>query len=232
MKLVARILVTTLLLLPAGLRAQEHAEPAGEQEAHAPVAGGHASNEIDIQHHLANSHVLEYPCFRSPYACELELPRWAPIHIGSLAIDLSPTNHSVFVVLAGLLVTLAFLYTSRAVARAQAKGDVPRGFAGDATAAIEAQVERFAPGFRETILARSVRGPADLERDNPNLVGGDIGAGENSLAQTVFRPARRIVPWATPVPGLFLCSAATPPGGGVHGMCGYHAARAVLRAFS
>jgi phytoene dehydrogenase-like protein len=106
---------------------------------------------------------------------------------------------------------------------------VPRGFPGDATAALEAQLERFAPGFREAVLARSVRGPAELERDDPNLVGGDVGGGENSLRQTVFRPAARLVPWSTPVAGLYLCSASTPPGGGVHGMCGYHAARVALR---
>jgi phytoene dehydrogenase-like protein len=107
---------------------------------------------------------------------------------------------------------------------------VPHGWRGDATAALEAQVERFAPGFREVVLARAARGPADLERENTNLVGGDIGGGAMSLGQTIFRPAPRAVPWATPVPGLFLCSASTPPGGGVHGMCGYLAARAALRA--
>jgi phytoene dehydrogenase-like protein len=106
---------------------------------------------------------------------------------------------------------------------------VPNGFAGDALAALEAQLERFAPGFRERVLARAVRRPAALESDDPNLVGGDVGAGENTLVQTVFRPVARIVPWSTPVPGLYLCSAATPPGGGVHGMCGYHAAQAALR---
>jgi phytoene dehydrogenase-like protein len=106
---------------------------------------------------------------------------------------------------------------------------VPHAFQGDATAALEAQIERFAPGFREVVLARAVRGPADLERENPNLVGGDVGAGEASLRQTLFRPVLRAVPWATPVAGLFLCSASTPPGGGVHGMCGWHAARAALR---
>ncbi|WP_242355756.1 NAD(P)/FAD-dependent oxidoreductase [Anaeromyxobacter sp. SG64] len=106
---------------------------------------------------------------------------------------------------------------------------VPNGFAGDALAGIEAQLERFAPGFRERVLARAVRGPAALESDDPNLVGGDVGGGANTLAQTLFRPAARLVPWSTPVRGLYLCSASTPPGGGVHGMCGYHAAQAALR---
>ena len=105
---------------------------------------------------------------------------------------------------------------------------VPHAFAGDATAALEAQIERFAPGFREIVLARRAAGPVALERENPNLVGGDIGGGENSLRQTMFRPTARVVPWSTPVPGLYLCSASTPPGGGVHGMCGWHAARAAL----
>jgi phytoene dehydrogenase-like protein len=107
---------------------------------------------------------------------------------------------------------------------------VPNGFRGDATAAVERQIERFAPGFGALVLARSARGPAALEADNPNLVGGDVGGGANTLLQTVFRPAPRIVPWTTPVEGLYLCSSSTPPGGGVHGMCGWHAARAVLRA--
>jgi phytoene dehydrogenase-like protein len=106
---------------------------------------------------------------------------------------------------------------------------VPPGYAGDALAALEGQLERFAPGFRDVVLARAVRGPAALERENPNLVGGDVGGGANTLRQTFFRPAPRAVPWSTPLPGLFLCSASTPPGGGVHGMCGWHAARAALR---
>jgi phytoene dehydrogenase-like protein len=108
---------------------------------------------------------------------------------------------------------------------------VPNGWKGDATAAIEAQVERFAPGFRDLVLARASRGPATLEAENPNLVGGDVGAGRNDLRQLVFRPVPAPDPWATPVPGLWLCSASTPPGGGVHGMCGFNAARSVLRRF-
>lgn len=114
---------------------------------------------------------------------------------------------------------------------AWAYAHVPAGWDGDAVlaaAAIEAQVERFAPGFRDAVLARAVRPPAALERENPNLVGGDVGGGENSLRQLLARPTLRLRPWTTPVPGLFLCSAATPPGGGVHGMCGAHAARAAL----
>ncbi len=106
---------------------------------------------------------------------------------------------------------------------------VPHGFTGDATAALEAQIERFAPGFRERVLARCVRGPRELERDNPNLVGGDINGGTQDLGQLFTRPAGWLDPYATPVEGLFICSSSTPPGGGVHGMCGWHAARSALR---
>jgi phytoene dehydrogenase-like protein len=107
---------------------------------------------------------------------------------------------------------------------------VPNGSSADMTEAIEVQVERFAPGFRERILARNALGPADLERRNANLVGGDIGGGSNELRQLLARPALRPVPYSTPLDGVYLCSASTPPGGGVHGMCGYLAARAALRA--
>ncbi|MFQ5536333.1 MAG: phytoene desaturase family protein [Gemmatimonadota bacterium] len=94
---------------------------------------------------------------------------------------------------------------------------------------LEDQVERFAPGFRDRILARSVLGPADLEAWNPNLVGGDIGGGAVTLGQTLARPRAFPDPWSTPVPGLYICSSSTPPGPGVHGMCGYHAARRAIR---
>ena len=106
---------------------------------------------------------------------------------------------------------------------------VPNGSGVDMTERIERQVERFAPGFGERILARSALGPADLERHNPNNVGGDINGGAASLSQLFTRPVARVSPYTTPLPGIFLCSASTPPGGGVHGMCGYHAARAALR---
>jgi phytoene dehydrogenase-like protein len=106
---------------------------------------------------------------------------------------------------------------------------VPEGSTVDCTDVIERQVERFAPGFRDRILARHVMNTADLERDNPNDVGGAITGGAANLIQMVARPAPRLDPYATPNPRLFLCSAATPPGGGVHGMCGYHAARSALR---
>jgi phytoene dehydrogenase-like protein len=109
---------------------------------------------------------------------------------------------------------------------------VPNGSTVDMTERIEAQVERFAPGFGERILARSALGPADIERYNENYVGGDINAGAATLSQLFTRPVARVSPYTTPLPGVFLCSASTPPGGGVHGMCGYHAAQAALRQVS
>ncbi len=105
---------------------------------------------------------------------------------------------------------------------------VPNGSPVDMTAAIERQVERFAPGFGETILARHALGPAGLERYNANYAGGDINGGRQDLGQLFTRPVTRFNPYTTPVAGLYLCSAATPPGGGVHGMCGVWAARAAL----
>lgn len=105
---------------------------------------------------------------------------------------------------------------------------VPHGCSVDMTAAIEAQIERFAPGFRECVEARHVMPPAAIEAHNPNMIGGDIGGGANNLAQFLFRPFPRLNPYATPDPRLFICSSATPPGGGVHGMCGYWGARAAL----
>jgi phytoene dehydrogenase-like protein len=105
---------------------------------------------------------------------------------------------------------------------------VPNGSTSDRTEAIERQIERFAPGFGELVLARSAIGPVDLERRNANLVGGDIAGGSNELSQLIARPALRPAPYSTPLDGVYLCSASTPPGGGVHGMCGYLAARAAL----
>ena len=105
---------------------------------------------------------------------------------------------------------------------------VPHGSPVDATDAIESQVERFAPGFRDLVLARSTMNPADMESHNPNLVGGDITGGAQVLRQVLARPVASTNPYRTPVKGLYLCSASTPPGGGVHGMCGWSAARVAL----
>jgi phytoene dehydrogenase-like protein len=105
---------------------------------------------------------------------------------------------------------------------------VPNGSPTDMTARIEAQVERFAPGFQTLILARSTMSPAQLEQGNANLVGGSITGGANSLHQLLFRPNSSL--YRIPLPGMFLCSASTPPGGGVHGMCGFHAAARALQS--
>jgi phytoene dehydrogenase-like protein len=106
---------------------------------------------------------------------------------------------------------------------------VPNGSTTDMTAQITGQIERFAPGFAARILAQHVMTPADMEAYNPNYIGGDINGGAQDLAQLFTRPTAQIDPYATPLHNLFLCSSSTPPGGGVHGMCGYHAARSALR---
>ncbi|MFN2468970.1 MAG: phytoene desaturase family protein [Gaiellaceae bacterium] len=106
---------------------------------------------------------------------------------------------------------------------------VPNASEVDLTAGVEAQVERFAPGFRDLILARSALGPRALQEHDRNLVGGDVAGGAMDLGQLFFRPARRLVPYRTPLAGVYICSAATPPGGGVHGMCGVSAAAVALK---
>lgn len=107
---------------------------------------------------------------------------------------------------------------------------VPNGSSMNMLQRLESQIERFAPGFQDCVLARRVFTPADLETKDANLVGGDIGGGALDANQFLFRPTRRH--YATSDPAIYLCSASTPPGGGVHGMCGYHAARAALAKFS
>jgi phytoene dehydrogenase-like protein len=106
---------------------------------------------------------------------------------------------------------------------------VPNGSTFDMTERMEAQIERFAPGFRDRVLARSVMGPAEVQSHNANYIGGDIGGGANTLFQFMTRPFFRLDPYATSARDIYLCSSSTPPGGGVHGMCGYHAARSALR---
>ncbi len=106
---------------------------------------------------------------------------------------------------------------------------VPAGSTVDMTERIEAQIERFAPGFRDRILARATMNPRRLESHNPNYIGGDVAGGAFDMRQLVARPVPALDPYATPLPGVYLCSASTPPGAGVHGMCGYQAARSVLR---
>ena len=106
---------------------------------------------------------------------------------------------------------------------------VPTGSTVNMSADVDAQIERFAPGFRDLVLARRVTAAADEEAANPNYVGGDISVGAMTVRQLLFRPTPQWDPYPTPLAGTYLCSSATPPGPGVHGMCGYHAARSALR---
>jgi phytoene dehydrogenase-like protein len=131
-----------------------------------------------------------------------------------------------------LLVQASLFDASRAPAgRHTAWGycHVPNGWVGDASEAVEQQIERHAPGFRDVVAARTTRTAAEMESYNPNYVGGDINGGIADLRQLFFRPMLRLDPYTTSAPDVFLCSSSTPPGGGVHGMCGYWAARSVLR---
>ncbi|MCM8748426.1 NAD(P)/FAD-dependent oxidoreductase [Thermomicrobiaceae bacterium CFH 74404] len=166
-----------------------------------------------------------------------ECQRAATVHLGGTLDEIAAAERAVtagrhperpFVILA----QPSLFDPSRAPAgrhTAWAYCHVPNSSRVDMTERIEAQVERFAPGFRDLILARSVSRPADLEQYNLNYVGGDINGGLQDLRQLFTRPAPRLNPYTTPDPRLYICSASTPPGGGVHGMCGYWAARAALR---
>lgn len=106
---------------------------------------------------------------------------------------------------------------------------VPSGYTGDATEAIIAQIERFAPGFRDKIVATAVSTPADLQNSNANYIGGDIVGGANSELQVLLRPRIALDPYSVGIPGVYLCSASTPPGAGAHGMCGFNAAESALK---
>jgi phytoene dehydrogenase-like protein len=106
---------------------------------------------------------------------------------------------------------------------------VPAGSTVDMAGRIEAQIERFAPGFGQRVLARHTMSPAQMEQYNANYVGGDINGGVQDLRQLFTRPVPSLAPYRTPAKGIYICSSSTPPGGGVHGMCGYHAARTALR---
>jgi phytoene dehydrogenase-like protein len=106
---------------------------------------------------------------------------------------------------------------------------VPNGSKTDMTTQIENQVERFAPGFRDRIIGKHVMNTAQLEEYNPNYIGGDIVGGIMDLAQLFTRPTLKLSPYKTSAKGIYICSSSTPPGGGVHGMCGYHAAKKALK---
>jgi phytoene dehydrogenase-like protein len=159
--------------------------------------------------------------------------RAATVHLGGTLEEIAESERAPGAERPFVLLTQPSLFDdSRAPAgkhTAWAYCHVPLGSNEDVTDRIEAQVERFAPGFRDLILARHASGPADLERRNRNIVGGDINGGTMDLRQLFFRPVRKLVPYRTPLPGLYFCSSATPPGGGVHGMCGQSAALTALR---
>jgi phytoene dehydrogenase-like protein len=176
--------------------------------------------------------------FKIDYALSEPIPwtakeclRAATIHLGGtleeiIASEREFKSNAPFV----LLVQPSLFDSTRAPAgrhTAWAYCHVPNGSEVDRQDVIERQIERFAPGFRECILARSISPPAKLESWNPNLVGGDLSAGRMNLGQLLFRPTPSL--YRTPVNGLFFCGASTPPGGGVHGMAGFHAAQAALR---
>jgi phytoene dehydrogenase-like protein len=170
-----------------------------------------------------------------PWQAE-ECSRAATVHLGATieeiaASEATPADGRIAERPFVLLAQQSLFDTTRAPAgehTAWGYCHVPNGSDVDMTERIENQIERFAPGFRERILARSVLRPAQLERYNANYVGGDINGGLADLRQLLTRPVARWSPYSTPLPGVFLCSASTPPGGGVHGMCGYYAARAAL----
>jgi phytoene dehydrogenase-like protein len=131
-----------------------------------------------------------------------------------------------------LLAQQSLLDTSRAPEgkhTAWAYCHVPNGSTKDMTAIIENQIERFAPGFKETILAKHTFNTAQMQEYNPNYIGGDINGGIIDIGQLFTRPALRWSPYKTSAKGLYICSSSTPPGGGVHGMCGYYAAKRVLK---
>lgn len=182
--------------------------------------------------------------FKVDYALSAPIPwrdeacrRAMVVHVGGRLAEVAAAERAVA---AGSVADAPFLLVSQpslfdptrapgGAHTAWAYAHVPNGFSGDITDRIEAQLERFAPGFRDVVLERAVLTPAWLERHNPNLTGGDINGGAPDLRQTLLRPAGRWDPYGTPVDHIYLCSSATPPGGGVHGMCGLNAARVALR---
>jgi phytoene dehydrogenase-like protein len=171
-----------------------------------------------------------------PWRAE-EVRRAGTVHLGGTLEELAASEHAVNSGLEPerpyvLLVQPTLFEPTRAPHGkhvAWAYCHVPNGSTRDMTGPIEAQVERFAPGFRDLVLKRSAVGPAEVEARNPNFVGGDINGGAQDLRQLFTRPVARPIPYSTPLDGVYICSSSTPPGGGVHGMCGYWGARVALR---
>lgn len=182
--------------------------------------------------------------FKVDYALDGPIPWRAPevgeaatVHLGGFLAEIAESERSAW---AGrhserpfvLLAQQSLFDDTRAPAGKHtvwAYCHVPNGSTVDMRPRIEAQIERFAPGFRDLVLGCRTHNTGELERENANLVGGDVGGGANNLGQLIARPTLRAVPYSTPLPWLYLCSSSTPPGGGVHGMCGHLAARAALR---
>jgi len=167
----------------------------------------------------------------------VECQRAATVHIGGTLAEIAASERAVWQGRPSnkpyvLLVQHSLFDETRAPAgkaTVWAYCHVPNGSPVDMTGPIEAQIERFAPGFGKRIIGRCVTPPSALEEHNANDIGGDINGGVQDLWQLYTRPTASLVPYVTPVKGLFICSSSTPPGGGVHGMCGYFAARAALR---
>ena len=206
------------------------------------IAGDHLSNGYKraLQHYRYGPGV-----FKIDYALDGPIPwqaeeclRAASVHLGGTLPEVAASEYQVthgqhpekpFV----LLAQQSFFDETRVPAGKQtvwAYCHVPNGSTFDMTRRIEAQIERFAPGFRDRILARHITNPAALERYNANYIGGDINGGIQDLWQFFTRPTIRPVPYTTSAKNIFICSSSTPPGGGVHGMCGYFAAQAALRS--
>jgi phytoene dehydrogenase-like protein len=182
--------------------------------------------------------------FKVDYALSSPVPwsdehcrRAGTIHLGATASEIALAEHQT---VNGRLPDAPFLLVSQPSQFDQSRAPagqhvlwtychVPTGFNGDATDRVEAQIERFAPGFKDCVLARTSFNAAALARQNPNLVDGTINGGANGLWQLLARPTLSFHPYQTPLPSVFLCSSSTPPGGGVHGMCGFHAAETAIR---
>lgn len=182
--------------------------------------------------------------FKIDWALDGEIPwkagecaRSATVHVGGTLEEIAAHERAVF---RGtmtdrpfVLVAQQSMFDSTRAPEGKHTGwaycHVPHGSTEDATEAIERQIERFAPGFRDRILARRTINTAQYEQHNPNFIGGDIAGGANIMSQFLTRPFAKLDPYATPNDRLFLCSSSTPPGGGVHGMCGYWAAKSALK---
>jgi phytoene dehydrogenase-like protein len=204
-----------------------------------------AGEELPRRYHRAVKHFRHGPgVFKLDYALEGPVPWTAPecrragtVHVGGTLEEIASAEGDVargrHAARPFVLVAQQSLFDATRAPGGRhtlwAYCHVPNGSRVDAAAAIEAQIERFAPGFRDLILARTARGPAEFEAYDANYIGGDINGGAAGLRQLLARPVARPVPYTTPNPRFFICSASTPPGGGVHGMSGWHAARAALR---